>query len=102
MSLNKIARTFCHGNARPLKRPMCWQECAACHMAFPPGLLPEASWRRILSGLDRHYGSDASMAPAQVQQIGAWVQANAGTYKRVREEPADDAVAGVGILRCRG
>jgi hypothetical protein len=30
------------------------------------------------------------------------VATNAGTYKRVRVEPADDAVAGVGILRCRG
>ncbi|PUE08107.1 cytochrome C [Limnohabitans sp. T6-20] len=81
------------GRLMPAQVPAVYkQECAACHMAYPPGLLPAASWRRILHGLDRHYGSDAAMEPAQVQQIGAWLQANAGTYKRVREEPADDRI----------
>lgn len=81
------------GRLMPAQVPAVYkQECAACHMAYPPGLLPAASWRRILHGLDQHYGSDASMEPAQVQQIGAWLQANAGTYKRVREEPADDRI----------
>ena len=68
------------------------QECSSCHLAFPPNLLPKVSWQRVMNGLDKHYGSDASIEPAQVQQIGAWLQANAGTYKRVREEPADDRI----------
>lgn len=68
------------------------QECAACHTAYPPGLLPAASWRRIMGGLDRHYGSDASLEPAQVQQVSAWLLAHAGTYKRVREEPPQDRI----------
>ena len=68
------------------------QECAACHMAYPPGMLPAPSWRRIMTGLDRHYGTDASLEPAQVQQVSAWLLANAGTYKRVREEPANDRI----------
>lgn len=82
------------GRLMPVQVPAVYkQECAACHTAYPPGLLPAASWRRILGGLDRHYGGDASMEPAQVQQIGAWLQANAGTYKRVREEPVDDRIS---------
>lgn len=68
------------------------QECAACHMAYPPGMLPAPSWRRIMTGLDRHYGTDASLEPAQVQQVSAWLLANAGTYKRVREEPPEDRI----------
>jgi len=72
--------------------PLYKQECAACHTAYPPGLLPAASWRRIMTGLDRHYGSDASLEPAQVQQVSAWLQAHAGTYKRVREEPPEDRI----------
>lgn len=68
------------------------QECAACHMAYPPGMLPAPSWRRIMTGLDRHYGTDASLAPAQVQQVSAWLLANAGSYKRVREEPPEDRI----------
>lgn len=72
--------------------PVYKQECAACHMAYPPGMLPAASWQRIMRGLDQHYGSDASMAPEQVQQVSAWLKANAGTYKRVSEEPPQDRI----------
>lgn len=68
------------------------QECAACHMAYPPGLLPGVSWQRIMSGLDKHYGTDAALDAASVQQIGTWLQTNAGTYKRVREEPPNDRI----------
>jgi nitrate/TMAO reductase-like tetraheme cytochrome c subunit len=65
-------------------------ECAACHTAYTPGLLPARSWQRIMAGLDRHYGTDASLDDATVQQLSAWLQANAGTYKRVVEEPPED------------
>lgn len=72
--------------------PVYKQECAACHMAYPPGMLPASSWQRLMTGLDRHYGTDASLEPAQVQQVSGWLQANAGTYKRVREAPPDDRI----------
>jgi hypothetical protein len=72
--------------------PVYTQECGSCHMAFPPGLLPGASWQRIMTGLDKHYGTDASLDVASAQQINVWLQANAGTYKRVREEPPKDRI----------
>lgn len=72
--------------------PLYKQECAACHMAYPPGLLPAASWQRVMNQLDRHYGADASLDKASVQQIGAWLQANAGTSRRGREEPPQDRI----------
>lgn len=62
-------------------------ECAACHLAYPPGLLPAASWSRIMNGLERHYGSDASLDAQTVQQLNQWLQGNAGTYKRVTQTP---------------
>lgn len=47
-----------------------WQaECSGCHMAFPPGLLPAASWKKIMSGLDKHFGTDASLSPADSAEI---------------------------------
>ena len=64
--------------------PAYTQECAACHTAYPPGMLPAPSWQRIMGGLDKHYGSDASLDPATVKQLSAWLQTHAGTYKRVR------------------
>lgn len=40
------------------------QECGSCHMAYQPGLLPAASWQRIMTvdALADHYGDDASLA----------------------------------------
>ena len=72
--------------------PIYKQECAACHMAYPPGMLPAASWQRIMSGLERHYGTEASLETAQVKQISVWLKSNAGTYKRVHEEPPEDRI----------
>ena len=68
------------------------QECAACHTGYAPGMLPARSWQRIMTGLDKHYGTDASLDAATVQQLGGWLQANAGTYKRVTEEPPQDRI----------
>lgn len=81
------------GNLMPRNvLPQFTQECSSCHVAYPPGLLPAASWQRIMGGLDRHFGTDASLDAPTVQKIGAWLQANAGTYKRVREEPPQDRI----------
>jgi mono/diheme cytochrome c family protein len=68
------------------------QECGACHVAFPPGMLPLDSWRRLLSNLPHHYGTDASLDAATVNELAAWLSANAGTYKRVAELPPEDRI----------
>ena len=68
------------------------QECAACHTAYAPGLLPAVSWGHIMAGLGKHYGTDASLDAATVQQLYHWLQANAGTYKRVTEAPPEDRI----------
>ena len=68
------------------------QECAACHLAYPPGMLPAASWKRVMATLPQHYGTDASLDPATVKELSAWLGANAGTYKRVSEEPPRDRI----------
>ena len=68
------------------------QECGSCHAAYPPGALPASSWRRIVAGLERHYGSDASLDEASTARIGDWLQRHAGTWKRVREAPPEDRI----------
>jgi len=64
------------------------QECAACHLAYPPGLLPAASWQRLMGNLPHHFGSDASVDPATLKQLSDWLAANAATYKKVARNPA--------------
>lgn len=68
------------------------QECAACHMAFPPGALPAASWQRIMVNLPRHYGTDASLDASTVRELSAWLNTNAGTWKRADLPPRDDRI----------
>ena len=38
-------------------------ECSDCHYAYPPGLLPEASWRKLLDAeaLKDHFGDNAEL-----------------------------------------
>ncbi|WP_310386147.1 diheme cytochrome c [Roseateles sp.] len=78
------------GPAIPLL-PKYQQECAACHLAYPPGMLPAASWQRLMATLPKHFGSDASLDPATVSELSRWLTAKAGTYQRVGSAapPAD-------------
>lgn len=52
-------------------------ECGGCHLAYPPGLLPAASWERIMMGLGEHFGDDASLQTATAERVGRFLQANA-------------------------
>lgn len=61
-----------------VRNPAYRQECGSCHVAYPPQLLPAASWRALMNGLDRHFGSDASLDPASHAEILRYLEANAG------------------------
>lgn len=68
------------------------QECSACHVAYPPGLLPARSWQRVMTGLDRHYGTDASLDAATVRQLSDWIQTHAATGKYAAQTAAEDRI----------
>ena len=38
-------------------------------MAYPPGLLPERSWRKMMAELDKHFGQNASLDAAATKAI---------------------------------
>lgn len=78
---------------RPPLLPAYVQECGACHVAYPPGLLPAPSWQRLMAGLKSHFGSDASLDAAAMQQLTAWLTANAGSGRRA-EATRDDRITG--------
>jgi hypothetical protein len=67
--------------------PKYQQECASCHVAYPPGLLAAKSWRRIMRGLPNHFGTDASLDPATVKQLSMWLEQHVGTGKRGQTAP---------------
>ena len=56
-------------------------ECGACHVAYPPRFLPAESWRALMSGLDKHFGSDASLDAQTAREISDFLVQNAGRGK---------------------
>ena len=96
LALTLVGMTTAHADGGPMMPrnvPQAYtQECAACHTAYPPGMLPARSWQRVMNGLDKHYGTDASLDAATVTQLSQWLQTNSGTYKRVNEEPPQDRI----------
>jgi hypothetical protein len=58
-------------------------------------MLPAASWRRIMGGLDQHHGSNATLDAATLQQLSTWLQANAGSVthgRRAGAAPPEDRI----------
>ncbi|TCV90312.1 diheme cytochrome c [Sulfurirhabdus autotrophica] len=62
-----------------------WQaECASCHMLYHPGLLPERSWRKLMGGLDKHFGENASLDKATQQEILQFLATNSADHSGSR------------------
>lgn len=53
-------------------------ECGSCHVAYPPALLGAGTWREIMRGLDRHFGTDASLGDSAHAKVKAYLEAGAG------------------------
>jgi hypothetical protein len=51
-------------------------ECSSCHVLYHPGLLPERSWNKIMAGLDKHFGEDASLDVATRNEIAHFLAVN--------------------------
>jgi len=65
-------------HAYNLDHPAYQAECGSCHVAYPPRLLPARSWRALMGGLDRHFGSDASLDAGTAATITRFLEQNAG------------------------
>jgi hypothetical protein len=61
----------------PREHPLFAEECAACHTLYPPHLLPRESWRKLMAGLDDHFGDDASLEEPERRSILAYLERNA-------------------------
>ncbi len=53
----------------PIRDKITKTECSACHMAFPAGLLPAASWKKIMLNLSDHFGEDATLDEKTTKHI---------------------------------
>ena len=61
------------------------EECGACHLAYPPNLLPVESWRVIMSGLEDHFGENAELETLSAMHITHYLKQE-GLQKGDRSE----------------
>lgn len=58
------------------------KECSACHMLYPPALLPARSWRALMGNLKDHFGDNAELDDATTKAIADYLADNAGDTRR--------------------
>lgn len=74
---------------RPVDNALYREECGSCHFAYQPGLLPAASWDKVMAGLDDHFGDNAELDPEVHKQIADYLQRysgdrDGGNFRRAR------------------
>ncbi len=57
-------------------------ECGACHLPYPPQVLPARSWRKVMADLTNHFGEDASLSKAKTEEITQLLVYNAADTPR--------------------
>lgn len=70
------------GHVYNIDNPTYREECGSCHVAYPPQLLGTASWKSVMDGLAKHFGSDASLGEKPARDISAYLAANASRRDR--------------------
>ena len=74
----------------PVKNDTYQEECGSCHFAYPPGLLPSQSWKKLLDAkaLENHFGENAELDADTLKEIRDFALENAADksyYKRARK-----------------
>ncbi|MDH5612458.1 MAG: diheme cytochrome c [Gammaproteobacteria bacterium] len=72
----------------PVENAVYRAECGSCHFAYQPGLLPEKSWRKMMTGLEDHFGDNAELSPEVNKNILDYLVANSADksdYKRSKK-----------------
>jgi len=60
----------------PVHDALTEEECSACHFVFPAAMLPSATWTRLMSSLDSHFGEDASLDEDSITAITNYLNSN--------------------------
>ncbi|QTR49303.1 diheme cytochrome c [Candidatus Thiothrix anitrata] len=72
--------------------PVWKTECGECHIAYPPQLLPAASWQKMMGSLDNHFGTDASLDADAIAEILPFLEKNAGSERKYAAAPSKSAM----------
>jgi hypothetical protein len=69
---------------KPVNNPTYNEECGACHFAYQPELLPEASWLKILTNLDDHFGESVELDDDSRKDISDYLKSNSAEYSSTK------------------
>lgn len=84
---------FADPSTMPSGAPKSYEaECASCHMAYPPGLLGQKNWQNIMSGLGKHFGTDASLDTKTQTEISNWLLKNAASKQKYAASAPDNRI----------
>ncbi len=79
---------------KPVNNPTYKEECGACHFAYQPELLPEASWMKIMTNLNDHFGESIELDDDSRKAISDYLKSNSAGYSSAKRA--------VEIMRCLG
>ena len=68
----------------PVDDPVYQEECGSCHMAYSPGLLPSDSWKKVMFGLENHFGDNAELDADTSKEILNYLLENAADNSQYR------------------
>ncbi len=71
----------------PVNNALYREECGSCHFAYPPGLLPGVSWKKIMAKLDQHFDDNAELEPEVQAKLTDYLlqhSAEGSDYRRSR------------------
>lgn len=60
--------------------PVFKTECSSCHMLYHPSLLPERSWKKMMNGLEDHFGESAALDEKTKLEIEKYLIANSADH----------------------
>ena len=70
----------------PVNNQLYIKECGSCHFPYQPGLLPANSWKKMMVNLDKHFETDATLAPEDFVTLSKYLNDNSAEknmqYKR--------------------
>ncbi|TAJ96488.1 MAG: hypothetical protein EPO39_20180 [Candidatus Manganitrophaceae bacterium] len=73
----RLIGSAARSEAMPVANDLYTKECGACHLAYPPGLLPARSWKKLMGGLSDHFGDNAELAPEDQRAVTDFLVKNA-------------------------
>ena len=70
----------------PVNNQLYIKECGSCHFPYQAGLLPANAWNKMMTNLENHFNSDASLNEANLQTLTKYLNDNSAEknmqYKR--------------------